>query len=83
MTNATPPTVHLDRPAPVMLAHPVCSRLPGELRVGGPATATTWADTLRTNSGATSYHLRKLAQVGLVVETGDGSGRRRLWRAST
>jgi len=83
MTNATPPTVHLDRPALVMLAHPLRSRLLGELRVGGPATATTLAATLQTNSGATSYHLRKLAQVGLVVDTGDGSGRRRLWRAST
>jgi DNA-binding transcriptional ArsR family regulator len=66
-----------------MLAHPLRSRLLAELRVGGPATATTLAAVLQTNSGATSYHLRKLAEVGLVVDSGNGSGRRRLWRAGT
>ena len=83
MTNATPPPVHLDRSALAMLAHPLRSRLLAELRVGGPATATTLAAVLETNSGATSYHLRKLEQVALVVDTGEGSGRRRLWSAST
>ena len=83
MSSSTAPTVHLDRPALAMLAHPLRSRLLAELRVGGPATATTLAAVLQTNSGATSYHLRKLAQVGLVVDTGDGGGRRRLWRAGT
>ena len=77
------PTVHLDRPALAMLAHPLRSRLLAELRVSGPATATTLAALLQTNSGATSYHLRRLEQVGLVVDTGDGSGRQRLWRAGT
>jgi hypothetical protein len=41
------------------------------------------AAVLRTNSGATSYHLRKLAEVALVVDSGQGTGRRRLWSAST
>jgi DNA-binding transcriptional ArsR family regulator len=77
------PTVHLDRAALAMLAHPLRARLLDELRVGGPATATTLAAVLQTNSGATSYHLRKLAQVALVVDAGDGRGRRRLWSAST
>jgi hypothetical protein len=49
----------------------------------GPATATALARELRTNTGATSYHLRKLASVGLVDETADGRGRERWWRAST
>ena len=50
-----------------MLAHPLRSRLLDELRLSGPATATTLAAVLHTNSGATSYHLRKLAEVALVV----------------
>jgi predicted ArsR family transcriptional regulator len=66
-----------------MLAHPLRSRLLDELRISGPATATTLAAVLQTNSGATSYHLRKLAQVALVVDHGEGTGRRRLWSAST
>ena len=53
------------------------------LRVGGPATATDLAAALGTNSGATSYHLRKLEAVGLVTDTGEGEGKRRLWRAAT
>ncbi len=66
-----------------MLAHPLRSRLFDELRVSGPATATTLAAVLHTNSGATSYHLRKLAQVALVVDSGEGAGRQRLWRVGT
>jgi predicted ArsR family transcriptional regulator len=69
-----------------MLAHPLRSRLLDELRLRGPATATALAAVLHTNSGATSYHLRKLAEVALVVDTGaggKGSGRRRVWSAGT
>jgi DNA-binding transcriptional ArsR family regulator len=66
-----------------VLAHPLRSRLLGQLRLGGPATATELAETLGTNSGATSYHLRKLESVGLVEDTGEGEGKRRLWRASS
>ena len=66
-----------------MLAHPLRSRLLRALRVDGPATATALAATLGTNTGATSYHLRKLASVGLVDETGEGRGRERWWRAAT
>jgi predicted ArsR family transcriptional regulator len=53
------------------------------LRTGGPSTATALAAELGTNTGATSYHLRRLASVGLVEETDDGRGRERWWRAST
>jgi len=77
---------HLDRAALAMLAHPLRSRLLNELRVTGPATATSLAAVLHTNSGATSYHLRKLAEVALVVDSstgGKGNGRRRVWSAST
>ena len=83
MSKPPAPTVHLDGPTLAMLAHPLRSRLLDELRLSGPATATMLAAVLHTNSGATSYHLRKLAQVALVVDAGKGSGRRRLWSAST
>ncbi|ACZ29360.1 transcriptional regulator, ArsR family [Xylanimonas cellulosilytica DSM 15894] len=66
-----------------VLAHPLRSRLLSALRRGGPATATALAAQLRTNSGATSYHLRRLEAVGLVADTGDGRGKERLWAAST
>lgn len=66
-----------------MLAHPLRSRLLTALRMDGPATATALARSLDTNTGATSYHLRKLASVGLVEETDAGRGRERWWRAST
>ncbi len=76
-------TLHLDARALRVLAHPLRSRLLTALRIGGPATATALAHSLDTNSGATSYHLRKLASVGLVEETDEGRGRERWWRAST
>lgn len=66
-----------------VLAHPLRARLLSALRVSGPATATELAAELDTNTGATSYHLRKLESVGLVADTGEGSGKRRLWQAST
>jgi len=81
----TPPAtvLRLDPHALTVLAHPLRSRLVAALRTDGPATATTLARALSTNSGATSYHLRKLASVSLVEETDDGHGRERWWRATT
>lgn len=75
--------IELDAAAIKVLAHPLRSRLLSRLRTRGPATATELAATLHTNSGATSYHLRKLESVGLVADTGEGQGKRRLWRAAT
>ena len=82
-TESTTSTLHLDARAVKVLAHPLRSRLLSALRIGGPATATALAERLGTNSGATSYHLRKLESVGLVEETGEGRGKERPWRAST
>lgn len=62
-----------------VLAHPLRSRLLRTLHDLGRGTATELAARLDTNSGATSYHLRKLEAVGLVRDTGEGRGRRRLW----
>src|SRR6478609_3575831 len=83
MTDDARSIITLDSHAPQVLAHPLRSRLLTALRVNGPATATALAETLDTNTGATSYHLRKLASVGLVEETGQGRGRERWWRAAT
>src|SRR5690606_21756192 len=64
------------------LAHPLRSRLLAELRVHGEATAPELAAALETHTGATSYHLRRLEEVGLDQDTGTGGGRRRAWRAA-
>ncbi|MEV6692501.1 helix-turn-helix domain-containing protein [Micromonospora sp. NPDC051196] len=78
-----PRRVRIDRRQVRALAHPLRTRLLGALRVKGPATATSLAELLDTNTGATSYHLRQLAEVGLVVEEPDrGAGRQRWWRAA-
>ncbi|SCG75703.1 ArsR/SmtB family transcription factor [Micromonospora inositola] len=78
-----PRAVRLDHRQVRVLAHPLRMRLLGALRVKGPATATTLAELLGTNTGATSYHLRQLAEVGLVVEDPDlASGRQRWWRSA-
>ncbi|TAJ48002.1 MAG: ArsR family transcriptional regulator [Herbiconiux sp.] len=75
--------LRLDEKAVRVLAHPLRSRILSRLRLHGPATATELATALVTNTGATSYHLRALEGVGLVTDTGDGVGKRRVWRAST
>jgi predicted ArsR family transcriptional regulator len=65
------------------LTHPVRVRMLGMLRIDGPATATTLAARLGLNTGATSYHLRQLAQHGFVVEDAErGNARDRWWRAA-
>jgi DNA-binding transcriptional ArsR family regulator len=65
-----------------ILAHPLRMRLLGILRVKGPATATRLAQHVDESSGVTSYHLRKLAEVGLVEEDVErGTRKERWWRA--
>ncbi|GAB3963514.1 winged helix-turn-helix domain-containing protein [Plantactinospora veratri] len=65
------------------LAHPLRVRMLNTLREHGPATATLLAERLNQSTGATSYHLRQLAQYGFVVEEpGRGAGRERWWRAA-
>lgn len=76
-------TFRLDAASVQVLAHPLRSRLLSALRREGPATATALAQLLETNTGATSYHLRKLESVGLVVDTEEGEGKRRMWRAAS
>ena len=78
MTTLTPGLQQLKA-----LSHPVRVRMLGLLRVDGPATATTLATRLGLNTGATSYHLRQLAQHGLIVDDeARGNGRERWWKAA-
>ncbi|MDP5218830.1 helix-turn-helix domain-containing protein [Ruegeria sp. 2205SS24-7] len=64
------------------LAHPERLRMLGLLRVEGPATSTSLAKRLGLNSGATSYHLRKLAEHGFIETAPElGNNRERWWRS--
>jgi DNA-binding transcriptional ArsR family regulator len=77
LTSITP-----DPKALRALSHPTRLRMLGILRTEGPATATTLATRLGLNTGATSYHLRQLAEHGFIEEQADrGSARERWWRA--
>jgi DNA-binding transcriptional ArsR family regulator len=65
------------------LAHPLRVRMLGLLREEGPATATTLAERLGQSTGATSYHLRILAQYGFVEDDPERNvGRERWWKAA-
>jgi DNA-binding transcriptional ArsR family regulator len=77
------PSITPDAAGLKVLAHPVRLEALGMLRVEGPATATMLAQRLGLNSGATSYHLRQLAEHGFIEEdTERGNGRERWWRAA-
>ena len=63
------------------MVHPIRMRILDALRDEGPSTATRLATILDESSGATSYHLRVLADAGLIEEDTDrGNGRERWWR---
>ncbi|ATY10307.1 ArsR family transcriptional regulator [Amycolatopsis sp. AA4] len=65
------------------LAHPLRMELLDLLTLDGPATATGLAKRVGESSGTTSWHLRQLAETGLVVEdSGRGSKRERWWKAA-
>lgn len=79
----TADVVRLDSEKLHALAHPLRSRILAALRLYGPATASTLATRLNSNSGKTSYHLRKLAEAGLVNEETDrGDARDRWWSSA-
>ncbi len=65
------------------LTHPLRLRMLAMLRERGPATATMLAERLGESSGATSYHLRQLAEYGFVTDDETrGQGRERWWRSA-
>lgn len=62
------------------MAHPLRFRLL-ELLAEGPSTASRLARRLGESSGSTSYHLRRLAHAGAIVEAPElGTRRERWWR---
>ncbi|HEY4418516.1 MAG TPA: helix-turn-helix domain-containing protein [Pseudonocardia sp.] len=64
------------------LGHPLRQRILRQLHRDGPATSTSLARVLGENTGATSYHLRQLAEHGFVQDVPErGRGRERWWRA--
>lgn len=64
------------------MAHPLRVRLQRILRADGPATATHLSERIGESTGLISYHLRKLAEVGLVEEDVErGTRRERWWRS--
>ena len=73
----------LDTSTMKALSHPLRVQIVGLLRRYGPATATTLAQRLGLNTGATSYHLRQLAAYGMIVEDEtQGNARDRWWKAA-
>lgn len=75
--------VVLDATTLKALTHPLRPRILSALRLHGPATASRLAAHLGVNTGATSYHVRQLAEAGFVVEAPEiGNARDRWWRAA-
>jgi DNA-binding transcriptional ArsR family regulator len=63
------------------LSHPLRGEMLRHLDEHGPATSTTIAEALGENTGTTSYHLRVLADAGIIEEVPERAhGRERWWR---
>ncbi|QBS40415.1 helix-turn-helix domain-containing protein [Nocardia sp. CS682] len=64
------------------LAHPLRGRILDYLSKHGEANSATLANALGESTGSTSYHLRRLAELGLIAEVVQKStGRERWWRS--
>jgi DNA-binding transcriptional ArsR family regulator len=64
------------------LAHPVRLAILHQLQNGGPSTATALAPLVGATPSVTSWHLRHLAEHGLVRDAEvEGDGRQRWWEA--
>ena len=73
----------LDTAALRVLAHPMRLSFLQYLRDHGPATGRSLAGHFALDSGAVSYHLRKLAAGGLIEEDVErGTRRDRWWRVT-
>ena len=74
--------VELDAKGMRALAHPVRLAILERLREQGPDTATGLAPHVGASPSVTSWHLRHLAEHGLVEDApSDGRGRKRWWQA--
>ena len=77
------PRVLRDPRALRALAHPLRQQILRRLSQEGPATSAILARELGEDRGATSFHLRQLAQYGFVVVDEERSaGRRKFWRVA-
>lgn len=77
VSEAVPPIADLKA-----LAHVDRLRILASLRLDGASTATRLGRRLGLNSGATSYHLRRLAAHGFIEADPElGNGREKWWRA--
>lgn len=65
------------------VSHPARWRVLQELGVGRTLTSTEAAELVALSPSAMSYHLRRLASLGLVEQTSSADGRERRWKAST
>lgn len=67
------------------IAHPLRMRLYRALRVAGAATASQLAEQVDEAPSLVSYHLRRLADHGLIEEAGprSGDGRERWWQPAS
>lgn len=74
--------VSLDAKRLRAMAHPLRVRLIGMLRLDGPSTATALGKRLGENSANMSWHLRQLAEAGLVAEDTERGNRRERWWAA-
>ncbi len=75
--------IELDARGMRVLAHPVRLRALNELQRHGPSTATLLSRVVGATPSVTSWHLRHLAEHGLVTDApGRGNGRERWWQAT-
>ncbi|SFB58003.1 Helix-turn-helix domain-containing protein [Amycolatopsis marina] len=63
------------------LAHPLRAALLDHLMAVGPRTASECAEAVASSASNCSWHLRKLAEFGLVEPSAAEDGRQRPWRA--
>lgn len=78
-----PPPLLDDHDRMRAVSHPARWRVLKELWAGRTLTSTDAAELAGLSPSAMSYHLRRLAALGLVEQTESADGRERPWRAST
>ncbi|UJW30745.1 helix-turn-helix domain-containing protein [Saccharothrix sp. AJ9571] len=80
MTELPPRTRVRDVELLKALAHPLRSALLNYLMAVGPRTASECAVAVDSSASNCSWHLRQLAEFGLVERAEGGDGRERPWR---
>lgn len=83
LMSLDPPPLLDDHDRMRAVSHPARWRVLQELWNGSTLTSTEAAALVGLSPSAMSYHLRRLATLGLVEQASSADGRRRPWRAST